>query len=145
LLVAAKNWMGKGPAANSLAFLDREHRHAHTHHLSAFQRAVGDLKMLFSVRPLRKWSLLAPVGVIAASEFRRSGRSALAAAALTTAAAGQAATLAGFRNGQRPFWKTLAGRAQATGLGVLLGLLLWLAATLLGIRKSVTVPPGRQR
>lgn len=99
-----------------LAELDREHRHAHTHHLSAFRRAVGDTKMALSLRPLRKWSALLPVGATGGSGgLVRLGR-----------AAGQIATLAGFRNGQRSLGQTIAGRSRPWLIGLLLAGLLWL-------------------
>lgn len=114
------------PGQDIPASLDREHRYAHTHHLSAFQRAVGDTKMALSARPLRKWSLLAPLGTVGAALLRRQRQPDAAAALLTAAAAGQVATLAGFRNGQRPLPRTAAGRAGGWSMGMLLAGLAWL-------------------
>lgn len=115
-----------------LARLDREHRHSHTHHLSAFQRLLGDSKMALAPKPLRKWSLLAPLGTVCAVIFARRGRQEAAALALTVAAAGQVASLNGFRNAQRPFLKTVEGRAQAWGVGLALAGVIWLIAWLVG-------------
>jgi hypothetical protein len=116
-----------------LASLDREHRHAHTHHLSAFQRLVGDLKMTFSARPLRKWVLLAPLGAVLAVLLKRNHRQGdLAAAALTTAAVGQVASLSGFRNGQRPILITAEGRARGWLIGLSIAGLIWLVYSILG-------------
>ncbi len=120
----------RGSQHDAAARLDREHRHAHTHHLSAFQRNLGDAKMALSPKPLRKWSLLAPLGVVTASLLKQSKQNDLAAIALTAAAAGQAATLAGFRNGQRPLLKTLEGRAKGWAVGLVLAGLVWLVASL---------------
>lgn len=117
------------------AALDREHRHAHTHHLSAFQRAVGDSKMALSPRPLRKWALLAPLGVVAGSILKQNKQDDLAALALTVAAAGQVATMAGFRNGQRPLLKTLEGRAKGWAIGAILAGLFWFVFALLSRKK----------
>jgi hypothetical protein len=134
LLTAVKILGGRArPAAP--AALDREHRHAHTHHLSAFQRAVGDSKMALSPRPLRKWALLAPLGVVGASILNQNKQDDLAAVALTVAAAGQVATLAGFRNGQRPLLKTLEGRAKGWAIGAVLAGLFWFVFSLLSRRK----------
>lgn len=128
LAVAAwRSWSGQGDLA---AGLDREHRHAHTHHLSAFQRNLGDTKMALSPKPLRKWALLAPLGVVAATVLRRRRQDDWAAVALTAAAAGQVATLAGFRNGQRPLLKTLQGRARGWTIGVILAGIVWLLLSL---------------
>jgi hypothetical protein len=99
--------------------LDREHRHAHAHHLSAFQQKLGDFKMALSARPLRKWSLLAPAGVVGAAIFRRTGREELATACLMAGAAGQVATVAGFRQGQRPLKKTATDRTRSWWIGAL--------------------------
>jgi hypothetical protein len=115
---------------DAVAALDREHRHAHTHHLSAFQRGLGDSQMALSPKPLRKWALLAPLGVVGASIFRQHRQDELAALALTAAAAGQVATLTGFRNGQRPLLKTLEGRAKGWAIGVVLAGVFWLVFSL---------------
>jgi hypothetical protein len=112
--------------ADAPAALDREHRHAHTHHLSAFQRGLGDSKMALSPKPLRKWALLAPLGVVGASILKQNKQDELAALALTAAAAGQVATLTGFRNGQRPLLKTLEGRAKGWAIGAALAGVFWL-------------------
>lgn len=112
------------------AALDREHRHAHTHHLSAFQRSLGDSKMALSPKPLRKWALLAPLGVVGASILKQHKQDELAAIALTAAAAGQVATLTGFRNGQRPLLKTLEGRAKGWAIGAVLALIFWFVFSL---------------
>lgn len=122
--------LAKNPAGDLPARFDREHRHPHTHHLSAFQRHLGDFKMALSPAPLRKWSLLAPLGGVAAAWFQRRGRRRLSAVALAAAAAGQVATLTGFRNGQRPFLTTLSGRAKGWATGLLLAGLFWLVAGL---------------
>jgi hypothetical protein len=125
-LAALKNF-NRGWSQDMLVSLDTEHRHAHTHHLSAFQRALGDSKMTLSPKPLRKWSLLAPLGAVSAAILKRRGQHELATIALTAAAAGQVATLAGFRQGQRPLLKTLEGRARAWLIGTILAGLVWLA------------------
>jgi hypothetical protein len=133
-LIAVKSLTGS-LAQDWPASLDREHRHAHTHHLSAFQRNLGDLKMALSPRPLRKWSLFAPLGAVAATLFQQNRQEELAAAAMTAAVVGQVSTLTGFRNGQRPILKTAAGRAKGWGIGLLLAGLIWLMVWLLGKRK----------
>ncbi len=130
--IAFKN-LGQSPDA--LAALDREHRHAHTHHLSAFQRGVGDVKMLLSLRPLRKWAFLAPLGAALAAIFQQQRRDDLAATALTTAAAGQVATLAGFRNGPRPVLKTVKGRAKTWAIGAVLAGTIGLVYALLNLKR----------
>jgi hypothetical protein len=124
--VALAAWRNLGGQRDLVASLDREHRHAHTHHLSAFQRNLGDVKMALSPKPLRKWALLAPLGVVAASILKQNQQDDLAAVALTAAAAGQVATLAGFRNGQRPLLKTLEGRAKGWAVGAVLAGMVWL-------------------
>lgn|GEM_PF-893180 len=127
-LAAAKSL--SGPTPDAPAALDREHRHAHTHHLSAFQRSLGDSKMALSPKPLRKWALLAPLGVVGASILKQHQQDELAAIALTAAAAGQVATLTGFRNGQRPLLKTLEGRVKGWAIGAVLALIFWLVFSL---------------
>ena len=124
VLATLKN-LGTGSRSDVLALFDREHPHAHTHHLSAFQRAAGDGKMALSSRPLRKWSLLAPLGAVGAALLKEKGQDDLAAVALTAAAAGEAAVLAGFRNGQRPLLKTLEGRAKGLAIGATLAGIAW--------------------
>ena len=118
-----------------LATFDREHRHAHTHHLSAFQRAVGDNKMALSPKPLRKWALLAPLGAVGAALLKRNGQEEMAVVALTAATAGQVATLAGFRNGQRALLKTVEGRARSWTMGAALAGVVWLLVWLFNKRK----------
>jgi hypothetical protein len=120
-------WQPDLPAA-----LDREHRQPHAHHASAFQQGLGDLRMSLSPRPLRKWALLAPLGAVVASFFRRKDRADLAAAGLSAAAVGQVATLTGFRSGQRPLGKTLAGRLKSWLVGAGLAGLIWLGFRLFG-------------
>lgn len=115
-----------------LAQLDREHRHSHTHHLSTFQRLLGDSRMAFAPKPLRKWSLLAPLGVVGAALLRRKGKTEAANAALTVGTAGLVAALSGYRNAQRPILKTLQGRARGWVVGILLTALFWLGTNLLG-------------
>lgn len=126
--VTAAKTVSTGLTRDSLAGLDREHRHAHTHHLSAFQRILGDSKMALSPQPLRKWSLLAPLGVVAAAVFKRNGRDDWAALAAMAAAVGQVATLAGFRNSQRPLLRTFEGRAKAWATGTVLAGVMWSAS-----------------
>ena len=123
--LAAAKQLSSGFTRDPLIGLDREHRHAHTHHLSAFQRILGDSKMALSPQPLRKWSLLAPLGVVTASVLKRNGQDELAAAAVTAAAVGEVATLAGFRNSQRPLVNTVEGRAKAWTVGAALAGLVW--------------------
>ena len=118
------------PGPDIPASLDREHRHAHTHHLSAFQRLVGDAGMALSGRPLRKWSFLAPLGAAVVGLLRQQGQEKAASAALLAATAGQVATLAGFRNGQRPLARTAAGRAGGWLRGALLAGLAWFISQL---------------
>jgi hypothetical protein len=125
-LTALKTFSGR--SQDLLAGFDREHRHAHTHHLSAFQSTLGDTKMALSPKPLRKWSLLAPLGVVSAALLRRNGQKEGAALALAAAAAGQVATLSGFRNGQRSLVKTAEGRAKGWTIGLILAGLIWLIA-----------------
>lgn len=124
-LTALKTFLD-GSTQDLPAAFDREHRHAHTHHLSAFQRVVGDTKMALSLKPLRKWTLLGPLGAVSAAWLKRNGRDELATVALTAVAAGEVATLTGFRNGQRPLLITLSDRARSWGLGALLAFLIWL-------------------
>jgi hypothetical protein len=112
------------------AWLDREHRHAHTHHLSAFQRHLGDIRLAISGRPLRKWSFWAPLGAVAAALFKQRGPQQAATAATTAAAAGHVASLAGFRNGQRPILKTVEGRARGWIVGLVLAGIVWLVVWL---------------
>jgi len=111
-----------------LARLDREHRQDHTHHISAFQQRLGDSKMALSPQPLRKWSFLAPLGVVSAALFRKYGRETPAAIASACAVAGGTATLAGFRNMQRPFQRTVEGRMQGWIIGSALAGMVWLGA-----------------
>ncbi len=117
-------------AGDRLARWDREHRHAHTHHISAFQQLVGDIKLALTPQPLRKWSLLVPLGVVGAAIFRRRGQDTLAAGASTVAALGGVATMTGFRNMQRPFQQTVEGRTKGWLLGLALAGLVWLGSWL---------------
>jgi hypothetical protein len=114
--------------ADPLAALDREHRNAHTHHISAFQQQVGDAQMALSPRPLRKWSLLIPLGVAGSSIFKRQGRGTLAVTATILAALGGVTQMTGFRNAQRPIERTAEGRLRGWLVGLGLAGLLWLGA-----------------
>ncbi len=131
---ALANLIGKLPF-DLPATLDREHRHAHTHHLSAFQQQVGDMKLAISPKPLRKWSLLAPAGVVCAAIFKHNKQDKLANAALMVTAAGEVATLAGFRQGQRPLEKTVEGRAKGWAIGAVLAGVIWLLSLVLFRKK----------
>ena len=133
-LAALKSFSGGFPA-DLPAAIDREHRHAHTHHLSAFQRMLGDSKMALSPKPLRKWAMLAPLGAVGAALFKQRGQDELAAAVLTVAAAGQVASLTGFRNSQRPLIHTLKGRAKGWAVGLGLATIVWFIAWLLGRKR----------
>ncbi len=117
------------------ASFDREHRHAHTHHLSQFQQQAGDLKLALSPRPLRKWSLLTPLSITLAAILRQDGQNDWATAALMTAVVGQIATLTGFRQGQRPLEKTVEGRAKGWAIGGALAAVVWLIALILKQRR----------
>lgn len=127
-------WPGlrHGLTHDALARLDQEHRHAHTHHLSTFQRVVGDSQLVFSLRPLRKWSLLVPLGAVGAVLFKQQGQPELAGLASLAATAGQVATLAGFRNSQRPLKVTALGRAKGWAVGTVLAGLVWAVSRWLG-------------
>jgi hypothetical protein len=131
-LAALKNFSGGNE--DPLAKLDREHRHSHTHHLSAFQRVLGDSKMAVAPKPLRKWSLLAPLGAVGAALLKQKGQDEWATVALTAATAGQVATMAGFRNTQRPLLRTLEGRARGWSIGAALAGVVWAVTWLWGKR-----------
>jgi hypothetical protein len=135
ILLALKSFVG-GLKQDPLAPLDREHRQSHTHHLSAFQRLLGDSKMALSLNPLRKWTMLVPLGVVSAALLKKNGRNDLAAVALTAATAGEVATLTGFRNSQRPILNTMQGRARSWAIGALLAGTVWLIVWLLGKKRS---------
>jgi hypothetical protein len=85
----------------------------HTHHLSAFQRALGDVRLALGPRPVRKWAWLAPLGAALAA----SGRLPLAAGDLLQAF-GVAALLVSFRQGARPL---RINRRERGGRGGFLG------------------------
>jgi hypothetical protein len=86
--------------------------------------------MALSPKPLRKWALLAPLGLVSAAILKQNRQDDLVAVALTAAAAGQVATLTGFRNGQRPLLKTLEGRAKGWAIGAVLAGIFWLVFSL---------------
>jgi hypothetical protein len=109
------------------AGLDREHRHAHTHHLSRFQAKIGDVRMLLSARPLRKWAFLTPVGLVLAAIFRRTQHPQAVTVSSMGAVAGQVATLTGFRQGQRPLEVTAKGRSRTWLIGAVLAAASWAA------------------
>ncbi len=113
------------------ARFDREHRHAHTHHLSQFQQQLGDAKLALSAKPLRKWSLLAPLGIVCAAIFKQKQQPELVTAALMTAVAGQVASQTGFRQGQRAITKTTEGRLKGWAVGVGLAGIVWLVMSIL--------------
>jgi hypothetical protein len=124
--------LGRGLSGDWAVALDREHRHAHTHHLSAFQRRVGDMKLALAPRPLRKWSLLAPLGAVLSSLWQPKGEPELANSALLAATAGEVAFLTGFRDGQRLLPKTIKGRGRGWVIGAGLAGLIWLITWLWG-------------
>jgi hypothetical protein len=70
------------------------------------------------------------LGVVGASILKQNKQDDLAALALTAAAAGQVATLTGFRNAQRPLLKTLEGRAKGWVIGAVLAGIFWLVFSL---------------
>ena len=125
VVLMALSRFGHRSGGDPLARWDREHRYAHTHHISTFQQLVGDAKMALSPQPLRKWSLLLPMGAVGAAIFKQQGQDSLAAGASMVAALGGAATITGFRNMQRPFQKTAAGRARGWLVGLGLAGLVW--------------------
>jgi hypothetical protein len=79
---------------------------------------------------LRKWALLAPLGIVSAAIFKRNNQDELAAIALTASAAGHVATLTGFRHGQRPLQKTIEGRVRGWAIGLVLAGVVWLVISL---------------
>lgn len=85
----------------------------HTHHLSAMQARLGDLKMAASAQPLAKWSWLLPAGAILATTGRGRG------AGLLAATVGSIALLAPFRQSAPALDETIdAGvRGLTMGLG----------------------------
>jgi hypothetical protein len=111
--------------------LDREHRHAHTHHLSQFQAKLGDAKLALSPRPLRKWAWLSPLGAVVAVTLKLAGQPQWAWLGRWAAVEGQVSLQTGFRQGQRPLAETARPRAKSwlVGAGVAAGL--WAAARLL--------------
>jgi hypothetical protein len=109
------------------ATFDREHRHAHTHHLSQFQAGLGDARMALAPRPLRKWAMLTPLGLMGAVGLKHIDQPELAALALAAASAGQVALLTGFRQGQRPLAQAVRGRSRSWAMGAGLALLGWAA------------------
>lgn len=111
--------------------LDREHGHAHTHHLSKFQQKLGDAKMVLSPRPLRKWAFLAPLGAVGRLIFKQTGHGTLAPWAALAAAAGQVATLTGFRQGQRPLDLTTRRRSKSWFIGAVLAGMMWFIISVL--------------
>jgi hypothetical protein len=142
--VAALGWLASAPAGDVLARFDAEPAHAHTHHLSAAQRALGDLGLALSPRPLRKWAALAPLGAGLAAGLRARGTgtggaaeplgsSTLATAADALTALGLVALLAGFRRAERPIAQTAAGVVPG-----------WAAGALLGLAAGTLLPPLAQ-
>ncbi len=125
----------KNQVADPLAIVDREHRHAHTHHLSAFQAALGDVKMALAIRPLRKWALLTPLGSVAGALLRQFGQADAARLSAVVTAAGAVAAQVGFRNSQRPLKTTAGGRGRAWVAGSVLAGLAALMAWLWGRRR----------
>jgi uncharacterized membrane protein len=115
----------QGQQGQNLEALDREHRHAHTHHISAFQQLTGDASMTLSPRPLRKWAGLVPLGLALAAMGRSRRNETLAAGGAACAAAGGVATLVGFRNGQRPWQRTVEGRARSWLIGLGGAVVVW--------------------
>ena len=129
-LAGLANIVGKLPA-DLPAALDREHRHAHTHHLSQFQAKLGDAKMALSPRPLRKWSLLAPLGSVSAMLLRQAGRPQLAWLGRWAAVEGQISLQTGFRQGQRPLGQTAQLRLRSWLLGAAMAAGAWATFQLL--------------
>lgn len=129
-LTALASVAGKLPA-DLPGTLDREHRHAHTHHLSQFQAKLGDARLALSPRPLRKWALLAPLGAASAAALKQAGLPHWAWLGRWAAVEGQVSLQTGFRQGQRSLADTARPRAQSWLLGAGIAAGVWLAARLL--------------
>jgi hypothetical protein len=84
----------------------------HTHHLSAMQARLGDLKMAASAQPLAKWGWLLPAGAILAATGRGRG------AGLLAATVGSIALLAPFRQSAPALDETIDAAVRGLTMGV---------------------------
>jgi hypothetical protein len=110
-----------------LARFDAPPPEAHTHHLSAAQRAIGDLALACGPRPVRKWAGLGPAAAAAALRLSGHEQPIAASVAAVLAAIGYSSALTGFRHPERAFDRTLAGTLPSFGAGVAAGAMLLLA------------------
>jgi len=114
-------------APDVLGGLDRDLPAGHTHHLSAFQRMLGDALILLGPRPGRKWSGLGLAGVALASALRGSDQKAATRMASLAGVIGNALMLAAFRRPERPLSETLPVVVKSwAGLGWLGFIFQWL-------------------
>ena len=120
VLLAGGGWyVTRRFAPDPLARLDTAPAMSHTHHLSAAMRAVGDTLLAVGPRPVRKWTGLAPLGMVLSIAARKRGYPKLALGALLVSVIGHAASNTGFRRPERDPELTaqLAGQSWLAGAG----------------------------
>jgi hypothetical protein len=106
-LLGAAWWAARRLGLDALAALDPAHAEGHTHHISAAQRALGDLVLAAGPRPGRKWAGLGPAGHTMSWRLAALGRVRLAVLAALVGADGDALGLAAFRRPERALAETL--------------------------------------
>lgn len=114
--------------ADLLAQIDPAHAEGHTHHLSAAQRIVGDLRIRLGPQPARKWAGLGAFGSALALALTGREQDALAGGAALAGAVGAAMGLVGFRQPARALAVTAREALPSFGVGAALGLLVLLAS-----------------
>jgi hypothetical protein len=118
-------WLAvRSRAPDLLGQLDQDLPAAHTHHLSAAQRVLGDAMIALGPRPGRKWAGLGLAGLGASSLLGQLGHDELATAAALLATMANAMMLAAFRRPERPLDLTLAGVGRSLAAGGAAGALL---------------------
>jgi hypothetical protein len=121
-------------AEDVLASIDAPYPQGHTHHISAAQRTIGDVRIALGVRPARKWAGLAPFGYALSRVLVRWGAQDAARAATVAGMFGSAAGLVGFRRAERSLEVTARVAAPSFAMGVVGGLAAWIV--------SLATPPA---
>lgn len=109
-----------------LAHIDPDHSEGHTHHISAAQRFIGDVRMALGPRPARKWAGLGPLGHAAAVAFAQRGYRDLSVIADLIGSVGDVLALAAFRRSERGLSTTAQTWLPSYVAGAALGLLILL-------------------
>ena len=124
-----------------LAQIDMGHPEGHTHHVSAAQRALGDLGMALGPRPARKWAGVGSLAHALGGVMAERGARRWATVAIVAGTLGDMLGLVGFRRPERALAVTAREALPSFTVGALAGLLVWLGSPRSGApRREIGTP-----